>query len=142
MKGESISGILFSPDPSFQKEGNGIRSPTRNPDEPYILIPLIPLDQSRGTYTMLAFRKKVGAGTVSILLPFKEARESPYESPPQRSGHGSPLLARRRIQVRKSVDDRAGTVSRLKGEKSEGGCEASFLAGETSGLTNLNPSLS
>jgi len=26
MKGESISGILFSPDPSFQKEGNGIRS--------------------------------------------------------------------------------------------------------------------
>jgi hypothetical protein len=34
MKGESISGILFSPDPSFQKEGNGIRSPTRNPDEP------------------------------------------------------------------------------------------------------------
>jgi hypothetical protein len=33
MKGESISGILFSPDPSFQKEGNGIRSPTRNPDE-------------------------------------------------------------------------------------------------------------
>jgi hypothetical protein len=32
-------------------------------------------------------------------------------------------------------------VSRLKGEKSEGGCEASFLAGETSGLTNLNPSL-
>jgi hypothetical protein len=33
MKGESISRILFSPDPSFQKEGNGIRSPTGNPDE-------------------------------------------------------------------------------------------------------------
>jgi hypothetical protein len=32
-------------------------------------------------------------------------------------------------------------VSRLKGEKSEGGCGASFLAGETSGLTTLNPSL-
>src|SRR4030066_1042478 len=31
-------------------------------------------------------------------------------------------------------------VSRLKGEKSEGGCEASFLAGETSGLTNPYPS--
>src|SRR4030042_7202767 len=31
-------------------------------------------------------------------------------------------------------------VSRLKGEKSEGGCGASFLAGETSGLTSLNPS--
>src|SRR4030043_1439780 len=30
-------------------------------------------------------------------------------------------------------------VSRLKGEKSEGGCEASFLAGETSGLTNPIP---
>src|SRR4030042_6006996 len=32
-------------------------------------------------------------------------------------------------------------VSRLKGEKSEGGCEASFLAGERSGLTNPYPSL-
>src|SRR4030042_2160417 len=31
-------------------------------------------------------------------------------------------------------------VSRLKGEKSEEGCEASFLAGETSGLTNPYPS--
>jgi len=30
-------------------------------------------------------------------------------------------------------------VSRLNGEKSEGGCEASFLAGETSGLTNPIP---
>jgi sugar/nucleoside kinase (ribokinase family) len=30
-------------------------------------------------------------------------------------------------------------VSRLQGEKSEGGCEASFLAGETSGLTNPIP---
>jgi len=30
-------------------------------------------------------------------------------------------------------------VSRLKGEKSEEGCEASFLAGETSGLTNPIP---
>jgi hypothetical protein len=38
MKGESISRILFSPDPSFQKEGNGIRLPTRNPDEPIIII--------------------------------------------------------------------------------------------------------
>jgi hypothetical protein len=37
MKGESISGILFSPDPSFQKKGNGIRSPTRNPDEPILI---------------------------------------------------------------------------------------------------------
>src|SRR4030042_2646864 len=32
-------------------------------------------------------------------------------------------------------------VSRLKGEKSEGGCGASFLAGETSGLRNPYPSL-
>jgi hypothetical protein len=32
-------------------------------------------------------------------------------------------------------------VSRLKGEKSEGGCGASLLAGETSGLTNPYPSL-
>jgi hypothetical protein len=38
MKGESISGILFSLDPSFQKEGNGIRSPTRNPDDLFFLI--------------------------------------------------------------------------------------------------------
>src|SRR3990170_3048123 len=30
-------------------------------------------------------------------------------------------------------------VSRLKGEKSEGGCGARFLAGETSGLTNPIP---
>jgi len=39
MKGESISRILFSPDPSFQKEGNGIRLPTRNPDEPMLPFP-------------------------------------------------------------------------------------------------------
>ena len=32
-------------------------------------------------------------------------------------------------------------VSRLKGEKSEGGCEANLRAGETSGLTNPYPSL-
>jgi len=46
---------------------------------------------------------------------------------------------RRGVLVRKSVDDWAGTVSRPKGEKSEGGCEARFLAGEPSGLTNHIP---
>jgi hypothetical protein len=34
MKGESIPKTLFSPYPSFQKEGKDIRSPTGKPDEP------------------------------------------------------------------------------------------------------------
>jgi hypothetical protein len=64
MKGESISRILFSPDPSFQKEGNGIRLPTRNPDEPQIeMARLLGSDEENNKIRRdqkLGTRKKVG----------------------------------------------------------------------------------
>ena len=83
-------------------------------------------------------------GSVSFI---NEARESPYESPPQCSGQGLFFIA-------KAKDSGKEVRGRLSGHReapktpwrSRGDCfvtgflATTFLAGETSGLTSLNPS--